>query len=494
MAVKKNRKAKLGDGEIEQKGKMQQKEGQPTEGKGTEGKGPHSIRVPQLYKQASVILKKYENKEGSLKTLIYSGKYTNYGVMFGLLTKLVKNQEAVKSAIAASNLLVEQPSFDPHLAQVLATQALSKGSVVGKCKPIVVFKEYEEKIKATAANSFSAKAAVKDKDLLPRYVRINTLVSSVTDVHAQLKKDRFILQDYDPSVESYDDFLERVKNLVTPYYLVDYHIPELLVFPPGIPFWNSFLYKKNAIILQDKASCLPVFVSDIQETSNVLDACAAPGNKTSYIAAKMNNQGKVIAVENDLKRFETLVKMIRFRRASCVTSLNKDFFTLKPDNFPNVEHIFVDPSCSSSGTTVHNDEVSKERIAKLASLQTILLKRALSFPSVKEVIYSTCSVYKEENEQVIEDVLTQYHEEFELADLATCLKGWKHFGHDTYSFGNKCLRTDINIDKCTGFFVAKFVRKQAGKGEKRKSADEECHDLNPPKSKKEKKSKKSKKL
>lgn len=460
--AKQNGKGKHGDNDT--KGKMPQ-----TKGQDSQEKAPHSVKVPQLYKEASKILKKFENKEGSLKTLIYSGKYRNYGVMFGILSKLVNNQATVKSAIAASNLLVEQPNFDPHLAQVLTTQALSKGSVTGDCKPIIVFKEYEEKIKATATKSFSAETAVKDKDVLPRYVRVNTLVGSVNRVHAQLETDGFILENCDPSLESYDDFLERVKNLASPYYLVDYHIPELLIFPPGTPFWDSILYKKNVIILQDKASCLPVFLSDVQETSNVLDACAAPGNKTSHIAAKINNHGKVIAVEHDQKRFETMRNLLSFRQATCVTSVNKDFFTLKPANYADIEHIFVDPSCSSSGTRVHNDQVSKQRVTKLASLQTMLLKRALSFPSVKEVIYSTCSVYEEENEKVVDDVLTQYHEEFELANLATHLQGWKHFGHHTYRFGHKCLRTDISIDRCTGFFVAKFVRKQAGKGKKRKA-------------------------
>ncbi|XP_068251238.1 28S rRNA (cytosine-C(5))-methyltransferase [Palaemon carinicauda] len=455
------------------------------------GKKPHSVKVPQLYKTAAKILKKYENKEGSLKNLIYSENYRNYGTMNGLLHKLVANQASIKSAIAASNLLVEEPRFDPHLAQVFTVQVLAKGALTGDCKPIIVFKKYENKIKAIASNAFSAEKAIINKDPLPRYVRINTLMESVDQVHNQLATDGFILEDYDSSLESYDDFLERVKNLASPYYLIDYHIPELLVFPPGTQLWNSDLYKDNIIILQDKASCLPVFLSDIHEKSCVLDACAAPGNKTSYMAAKMKNKGRIIAIECNEKRFETMKKLLHFRKAVCVVSQNKDFYNLQPSNYPDVEHIFVDPSCSSSGTQVHNDEVSKERVMQLASVQQGLLRRALSFPSVKEVIYSTCSIHEEENEKVIEGMLSQYHKKFEIVNLATQLKGWKHFGHDTYSFGSKCLRTNVSVDRCTGFFIAKFVRKQENDGIKRKSITPED---SPDTTNAEKRSKKFKKL
>lgn len=108
---------------------------------------------------------------------------------------------------------------------------------------------------------------------------------------------------------------------------------------------------------------------------------------------------------------------------------------------------------------IHEDKVSQQRIRSLASFQVRLLLCALSFPSVKEVIYSTCSVNVEENEEVIEEALDQYHDQFELEDLGQKLPGWKHFGNMDFSFGKMCLRTNTEIDKCHGFFIAKFVRK-----------------------------------
>ena len=107
---------------------------------------------------------------------------------------------------------------------------------------------------------------------------------------------------------------------------------------------------------------------------------------------------------------------------------------------------------------MHEDEISDERLQNLASFQISLLLHALSRPSVQEVVYSTCSVNAEENEQVVQSALKQC-EEFQLEDLGTKLKGWKHFGKEDYEFGKFCLRTVADIDKCHGFFVAKFIRR-----------------------------------
>lgn len=77
--------------------------------------------------------------------------------------------------------------------------------------------------------------------------------------------------------------------------------------------------------------------------------CAAPGMKTTQLAALMNNTGTVYAVEYNQKRFETLNKMIELSGATCIKTIDKDVITIKENDCPNVEYILVDPSCSGSG-------------------------------------------------------------------------------------------------------------------------------------------------
>jgi len=78
-------------------------------------------------------------------------------------------------------------------------------------------------------------------------------------------------------------------------FSIDAHVPNLLVFHPDTSFQDDPLYLSGNIILQDKASCFPALVLSPPATDEtvVIDATAAPGNKTSHLSALMGNRGKV---------------------------------------------------------------------------------------------------------------------------------------------------------------------------------------------------------
>lgn len=109
---------------------------------------------------------------------------------------------------------------------------------------------------------------------------------------------------------------------------VDQHLPELILLPPNTDLHNNSLYLKGHIILQvffitkrqDKASCFPAAVLNPPKGSHVIDACAAPGNKTSHVAAKLNNTGRIWAWEKDHKRSRTLKEMTT--KAGCTSNYN----------------------------------------------------------------------------------------------------------------------------------------------------------------------------
>ena len=213
------------------------------------------------------------------------------------------------------------------------------------------------------------------------------------------------------------------------------------------------------MILQDKASCLPAIALDPPPDAVVLDACSAPGNKTLHIAAIMANTGKIFAVEMNKKRFHRLKMNINHHGAKNVSCLHTDFLNIDYNIEPycHVTHILLDPSCSGLGMVTQRVaplHVPPERLASLARVQKTLLLRALSFPNVKRVVYSTCSVRKEENEEVVQEVLSTNPS----WNLARILPNWERRG-DTAVMDDakKCIRC-CPEDETNGFFLACFVK------------------------------------
>jgi 25S rRNA (cytosine2278-C5)-methyltransferase len=271
--------------------------------------------------------------------------------------------------------------------------------------------------------------------------------------------------------ETYSEYLEAVKTLDDESYLADFHIKNLYAFPPSSrKYWaTNEMVNEGKFLLQDKASCLPTFLLNPPHKSTVLDMCSAPGTKTTHLAAIMKNKGKIYAVEMSTKRYEILLEMIEGTQSTIVQAINKDVLEVTSDDVPKVEYVLLDPSCSGSGmlnrfeSEVRNKDSS--RLYKLAGLQHKLLTHALtSFPNVKRVVYSTCSVYPEENEEVVLSVLRRVGD-FKLVDAAEMLEGkWNNFGSENVypGLGNKVLYARTAEDLSNGFFVCVLERCEEG--------------------------------
>ena len=154
------------------------------------------------------------------------------------------------------------------------------------------------------------KKVMKNEDLLPehlrnpitlpKYVRVNTLKAQPNDV---LK--HFLNLNY-KEVESQEELINSTSKQKLKQVMKDKDLDELLIFSPHVDFHLEDIYQKGEIIIQDKASCFPAKLLSPELNSTVIDACAAPGNKTSHLAAIMKNTGKIFAFDLSQQRLKLL--------------------------------------------------------------------------------------------------------------------------------------------------------------------------------------------
>lgn len=169
------------------------------------------------------------------------------------------------------------------------------------------------------------------------------------------------------------------------------------------------IYKNGEIYLQSLSSMIPPMVVDPKEGENILDMAAAPGGKTTQMACMSDNKSMITACEKNKIRAERLKYNLEKQGTSRVTVMLKDARRL--DDFFSFDKILLDAPCSGSGTLdLNNDNVEKifteELIDRSVKTQKELIKKAVKVLKVNgELIYSTCSILKEENERVVEEIL-----------------------------------------------------------------------------------------
>ncbi|KAL5515997.1 hypothetical protein EMCRGX_G001253 [Ephydatia muelleri] len=407
-----------------------------------------------VYNHVADILLKMEQRRGSMKSLVFSLRDISLPAkknIFALACRTLERKSVIDRVLESTSLLQKEPQLQYHLALVMVFDLL-----FGKCRlqctgsiKRALMKHQAELLAAIAKEL--PKQQHSQPAHLPRYVRINSIKTSDDEVVSKLFASGFVL------VSEQSDVCDKTT------FCWDRDIPHLLVFHHSSSelLCNHPLYASSDIILQDKASCFSAFVLSPSPGSTVIDSCAAPGNKTTHLASIMANQGAIFAFDKDKTRLLTLNKMVQNAGAACVTTKLQDFLTVIPSSFPDVEYILVDPSCSGSGIVNRCDfqcepGIDLRRLEKLSKFQEKILKHALSFPSVKRVLYSTCSVHKEENECVVERVLKEVQDSFELVHA---LPEWNRRGFPVFEEALKCIRI-MPEDQTNGFFVAMFERKK----------------------------------
>ncbi|KAI9884832.1 MAG: hypothetical protein M1823_003358 [Watsoniomyces obsoletus] len=518
-----------------------------------------------LYFESADILDNLNVHRGSLKSRIYNNPSLKSPAaqLYALVSETVKWNPELNEVIERSGLLKQERKLTPALSLVLVHDLLlaKRGIAAPSNHPLVLaIKKHKARLSAEftklrlkngyatieafkkhiAARKFPGNGNADENDSNEsnesndtpdvRWIRINALLTTLEDqmrtTFADMKVRRHLADM--PRPPQPEPQAERL-------LVVDEHVPDIIAIPRNFNITEMSAYQNGEIILQDKASCFPALLLDVASTTgDIIDACAAPGNKTTHLAALLHADGRqtgrkrrIWALERDKSRAHTLQKMITWAKATeeVYVQPGQDFLRLNPqdEKWENVEALLLDPSCSGSGMAGRDEEIKlvlprkdvppaikprnsrktakpqtkvaepmkvsgasennndaayqSDRLQALSAFQLKMLRHAFRFPSARRIVYSTCSVYAEENEHVVAHALESSEARengwrlLRRAEQFPGMRDWQVRGDVTAiarvvedpetaaGMADACIRCDKGGPQATiGFFVVGFVR------------------------------------
>ena len=324
--------------------------------------------------------------------------------------------------------------------------------------------EVEDTLRLVLDNEMKENAVQDVRELLPNHVRMaDSMLRQYVRVNTLKVRGQKELEEIEQAIKTQ-----------CPGAVADTDVPFLYVLPVKAPsFGEHPLVKLGLLVIQDKASCLPsqLLFDEWDGEGDVIDACAAPGNKTTHIAAQISYEGKngkIFALDKSARRAKLLEERAILAGADgIIETRNFDFLQLDASAFKSVRAILLDPSCSGSGVLrslerLGDDGGGDARLEALRRFQVAALTKALlGFENVTTVAYSTCSIHCEENESVVAQVLKEASAKGWDLVAPKRLTHWKRRGMEyaglTPAQSNSLIRCDIE-DGMIGFFVAVFSR------------------------------------
>jgi len=257
--------------------------------------------------------------------------------------------------------------------------------------------------------------------------------------------------------------INRLKELGVKLRKVKF-LPNAYKYESEFSLASTTEYALGYFYLQEAASQIPALILDPDESNVILDMCSAPGSKTTQLSQLMNNRGVIFAFDNSSGRLKALKSNLLRCGCKNIISYNKDSRYISNYNI-KFDKILLDAPCS--GNFAIDPEFFEKRTVlsfrDRAILQKELLKEAYKVLEEKgSLIYSTCSLEPEENEEVIEWFIKKYDDMYiEKIDLKipNMSKGLtKVFDKELSPELEKCMRIwpDSGMQ---GFFVCSLKKK-----------------------------------
>jgi 16S rRNA (cytosine967-C5)-methyltransferase len=241
----------------------------------------------------------------------------------------------------------------------------------------------------------------------------------------------------------------------------DPEIPEALLLEGQFDVHGSALWRAGAFLAQSRAAMLVARALAPEPGERVLDLCAAPGGKTTHLAALMQGSGEVLAVERNPARAGALARTAQRLHAGNVRVEVADATLPRPEGAV-FDRVLVDPPCSGLGTLQARADlrwrVTPETIAEMAHTQSeILAAGAQALRPGGVLVYSTCTISPTENESLIATFLDS-HPDLALDDLAAELPRFALASAADAETRTGLVLTLPHRDHTAGFFIARLHR------------------------------------
>ena len=270
-----------------------------------------------------------------------------------------------------------------------------------------------------------------DMQPLPTYIRFNTLRGTENEILKKLGEDEIKI--------------EKVEQLKYTYKLVT----------TSKPLTRTESFHEGLFYIQDKASCFAAEAANPKPGMTLLDVCAAPGAKTTYLAQLMQNRGVIYSIDYSKRRMNIWRNEIARMGVEIAVPMIADAYNPLPFKI-KADILVLDPPCTSTGAfrklPSAKWRITRRSIAKMSEIQWKMINNcAENVKSGGTLLYSTCSITVEENEMLVERFL-KWHPEFSLSEITPKI------GLPGLRGLERCRRLYPHLHECDGFFIAKMVK------------------------------------
>lgn len=224
----------------------------------------------------------------------------------------------------------------------------------------------------------------------------------------------------------------------------------------GFDVGNSDIYKNGQVIAQDISAMMASIVLSPKKNEKVLDLCSAPGGKTTHIAQLMENMGEVIACDIHEHKVEIIKQNASRMGFSIINPILHDSTKPNPDFMDRFDKVLADVPCTGYGIIRRKPDIKwkNDDLTEISKIAKDILTNAAKYVRIGgEIVFSTCTINREENEDRLKEFLEE-NKNFEVVDITNLLP--QKLRHKTTKDGYVTFYP--NVDFIDGFFIAKMKR------------------------------------